>query len=361
MNRKLKSIVCNIAYSPIGDRLLSCVGGVKLWADWKVIKQKRANLKHAKRIFKNGPSVGSLADYKHALDKHWVSYLEYAQKYEFYKKSEEERNEYVSRLRMAYFYWQHTPARTKSLFRNNRTFLKAYEKFIHRKWLFAPEVSFDDFEKLITSCDCIIKPCDGKLGKGIFKVYRNGDHQDDRTLYETCVKDRMLVEECIESCDELKAFHPQSLNTIRVVTIANKDKACVFSGVFRTGVGESVVDNSHKGGVSAQINVNDGVIETDGANTSGERFVCHPDSHITFKGFRIPKWDKIVETCCEAAKQTGNPITGWDVVVNQQGNIEFVEANYGPDMDMMQTRFKTGAKKKIYALIKEYCGITMKE
>ena len=31
-----------------------------------------------------------------------------------------------------------------------------------------------------------------------------------------------------------------------------------------------------------------------------------------------------------------------------------------PDMDMMQTRYKRGAKKRIYALIKEYCGIEMR-
>ena len=170
----------------------------------------------------------------------------------------------------------------------------------------------------------------------------------------------MLVEQCIEECDELKAFHPQSLNTLRVVTIANREKACVFSGVFRTGVGKSVVDNSHQGGVSAQINVIDGIVETDGANTRGERFSEHPDSGIAIKGFRIPQWNAIVETCCEAAKLTDNPITGWDVVVNSDGEVELIEANYGPDMDMMQTRYKKGAKKKIYDLIKEYCGIEMK-
>lgn len=136
------------------------------------------------------------------------------------------------------------------------------------------------------------------------------------------------------------------MNTIRVVTIANKEKACVFSGVFRTGVGDSVVDNSHVAGVSAQINVEKSVIETDGANTNGERFVSHPDSGITFKGYRIPQRDVIVETCCEAAKMTDNPITGWDVIINSNGDVEFVEANFAPDMDMMQNRYKTGAKRR---------------
>lgn len=50
-----------------------------------------------------------------------------------------------------------------------------------------------------------------------------------------------------------------------------------------------------------------------------------------------------------------------DVVVNRQGEVEFIEANYGPDLDVMQVRYGHGVKKKIYALIEEYCGITMKD
>ena len=232
--------------------------------------------------------------------------------------------------------------------------------FIHRKWLYAPEVSFEEFEQMVSNYDCIVKPCDGKLGRGIFKINKDADHKEDRKLYESCVKDRLLVEQCVEACEELKAFHPKSLNTLRMVTIANKEKTFVVSGVFRTGVGESVVDNSHNGGVSVQVNVENGVVETDGANTRGERFVCHPDSGLVFKGFQIPQWNKIVDACCEAAKLTENPITGWDVVLNNQGEVEFIEANYGPDMDMMQTRYNKGAKKKLFSLIKEYCGIEMK-
>lgn len=360
MKRSLETIVCNIVYSPLVNKLVTLVGGQKLYAETQVRSIKKTLLAKAKKEFEKGSSLGTFDDYKEALEKHWVSYREYAYQYEFYKKNEAEREEYISRLKMAYFYWRYTPGTAKSVFRNKTKFLTTFKKYIHRQWIYTPESTFEDFVQMVSKYDCIIKPCDGKLGKGIFKTYKDAKRQDDRKLYESCVKDRMLVEQCIEACDELKAFHPQSLNTIRVVTISNKEKACVFSGVFRTGVGESVVDNSHKGGVSAQINVENGIVETDGANTSGQRFECHPDSGIPIKGFRIPKWNTIVETCCEAAKMTENPITGWDVVVNSKGEVEFIEGNYGPDMDMMQTRYKRGAKKKLYSLIKEYCGIEMK-
>ena len=359
MDTSLKAFVCSIAYSPFGNKVVSLVGGQKWYAELHSRSEKKKLLANAKKEFEKSSALGTFDDYKQALEKHWVSYKEYADQYEFYKKSEEEREEYVSRLKMAYFYWRYAPGAAKSVFRNKTRFLKTFNKYIHRKWLYAPEASFEDFKQMVSNYDCIVKPCDGKLGKGIFKTYKNDDHKDEKKLYESCVKDRMLVEQCVEACEELKAFHPQSLNTLRMVTIANKEKACVFSGVFRTGVGDSVVDNTHQGGVSVQVNVENGIIETDGANTSGERFVSHPDSGIVFKGFQIPQWDKIVETCCEAAKLTENPITGWDVVLNNHGEVEFIEANYGPDMDMMQTRYNAGAKKKLYGLIKEYCGVEL--
>lgn len=360
MKKKLENILCKVCYSPLGDKVIKMSGAWNLLLWLRVRSSKKHLLAEAVKKFRTGANIGNLEDYKKALKLHWVSYQEYAYQYEFYLKSEVERNEYVSRLRMAYFYWKYTPSVVKLGFRDKKFFLRAFAKNVHRKWLYIPDVSFDDFKQMINKYDCIVKPNEGKLGRGVFKVYRNSDHTNDYSLYKECKKNGMLLEECIEACDELKVFHPQSLNTIRVVTVAGHDKAYVLSGVLRTGIGDSVVDNSHAGGVSAQINVGTGIVDTDGSDTNGTNYKCHPDSGIRFAGYIIPNWNAIVHTCCEAAKLTGAPMTGWDVVVNHQGEVEFVEANYGPDMDMFQTRYKAGAKKKIYGLIKDCCGIEIK-
>ena len=80
---------------------------------------------------------------------------------------------------------------------------------------------------------------------------------------------------------------------------------------------------------------------------------------MKFKGFKIPEWDTIVRSCCEAAKLTDNPITGWDVAVNKDGKVEFVEGNYGPDFDVMQSPLQIGVKNRLFSLIKEYSGVEM--
>ena len=222
-----------------------------------------------------------------------------------------------------------------------------------------PESSYVDFERMLSSYDCIIKPSDGKLGRGVSKIKRDDPEKNVKELWRYCLKHRCLVEQCIDSSDELKVFHPKSLNTVRVVTISNRNKAAVFGSFLRTGVGDSVVDNAHAGGLFAQINIQNGVIESEGIDVNGTRLEKHPDSGLFFKGYRIPYWDTIIKTCCEAAIMTGNPITGWDVAINSKGQIEFVEGNYGPDFDVMQSPLKKGVKKKVFAWIQEYQGIEL--
>ena len=278
----------------------------------------------------------------------------------FTNKTEEEREEYVSRLKMKYFCVRYSPRNLIPLFGRKQVFLKSFSKFIHRKWLFVPNASFEEFSQLLYSCDCIVKPTEESLGRGIFKVYKDDEQKDVKKLYETRLKGKMIVEECIESCEELKAFHPQSLNTIRVVTISNRKqkKSEVIGSFIRTGVGNSIVDNAHAGGVFALINLTDGEVETDGADTKGNKYELHPDSGVRFKGFKIPKYDRIKAICCEAAKLTDNPLTGWDVAINNKGEIDFVEANCWPDFDVMQTPQK-GIKKRIDSLLKEYYSIEL--
>lgn len=359
MDKKIKLLIQDIGYSRLAESIYK-FGGGKFWADLNVFFFKRKLLANAKKEFAKGGALGSFDDYKQALKKHWVTYSEYAEKYEFYKKTEEQRDEYVSTLKMGYFYRRYCPMKEKAIFRDKAKFLEIYGDYVHRKWLYIPKASFAEFEKMITHYDCIAKPLNESRGAGIQKIYKDDAKKDTRKLYDFFARNNYLLEQCIENCKELKALHPQSLNTIRVVTVSNKEKACVFSGVLRAGVGDNVIDNSHAGGLSAQINVNSGVVETDGADSSGNRYEYHPDSNIKIKGFVIPYWNVIVKTCCEAARRSTIPIVGWDVVANDDGVIELIEGNHRPDMDVMQVRYNAGVKKQIFALIKEYCGIEMK-
>ena len=139
MNNTLKAFLCRIGYSPVGDFFVTSLGIKRLWTEIHVYVAKKHLLAEAEKEFNKGLALGTLADYTDALKRHWVSYSEYAHQYEFYNKSEIERSEFVSRLKMAYFYWRYVPGTVKPFFRNKNIFLKKFSAFIHREWIFVPE------------------------------------------------------------------------------------------------------------------------------------------------------------------------------------------------------------------------------
>ena len=82
----------------------------------------------------------------------------------------------------------------------------------------------------------------------------------------------------------------------------------------------------------------------------------HPDTKLPLIGFQIPKWDEITEFCLSAARQTKNIITGWDVVIKDDGQLEFVEANHRPDIQTMQSWYKKGSKREILDTLSDLTG-----
>lgn len=201
--------------------------------------------------------------------------------------------------------------------------------------------------------ECVIKPLDNCCDFGIAPVSAL-QQKDSRIFYDYCCANNLLIEERIHQCEELAAFHPASINSIRVVTVRKEGLPIVFGAFLRMGCHNSFVDNAHAGGLFAQINIDSGIIESDGISVNGSLHAFHPDSSIRIKGFKIPRWDEIKAVCIKAADIIKeNPITGWDVVINRQGIIEFIEGNHGPDFDVMQSPLKIGVKKRLLSCINE--------
>lgn len=290
-----------------------------------------------------------------------MSLLEYLYQYNLYKKPKEERAEFLS---YADYHALALKLRMKYPEYDNMVMLKDKEKFlrfatplglVHRRWLFAPDATFEEFADLIASADCVMKPHDASWGNGICMVDRQEGPQV-RELYEKCVAKQTVVEERIKGYPATQAFHPSSLNTVRVTTMTFNGKVVVFAAMFRVGRGGTVVDNTHAGGLYAQIDPKTGIIESDGIDTEGKHFVNHPDTNLTFKGFQIPFWDEIAELCMNAALKAKNLFIGWDTAITEDGKIEVIEANSRPDFDGLQTPLHKGLKHKLFATLKELTG-----
>ena len=311
--------------------------------------EKKNFLKEAESRFKTEkPLVGSYKDYKKAFRKHRVTYSEYMFSYEYWRLNENQRDEFISTSEMRCLYRKRGSSHVREVFHDKVVFLKEFHDFVHRKWVLVKDLSFDQFKMMITRFDCIAKPIGGSQGNGIFKICAK-DIEDWNGLYEKCVRENILLEECVHACEEIEEFHPQSLNTIRVVTISNKDSCVVFGALFRMGVHGSVIDNTHAGGVYAPINLKTGTIDIEAIDSNNNKYEYHPDSHKRIKGFKIPYWDQIIETCQRATRTIPDiHFAGWDLCVTNDGRVEIIEGNHAPDFDGgMQAPLKTGVKKKV--------------
>lgn len=315
-------------------------------------------LDEAKKIYNEEKSTnGSLSDYKKALKKHRVTISEYLYKFEFWKLNQEQRNEFISCSEMQCIYRKMITPNVRNTFFNKVSFLKTFNNYIFREWILAKDASFEDFSNFIQKHDCIVKPLEATRGHGIFKIEKNVSNIEE--VYKKCCNENMLIEECIHAHPEIEEFHPSSLNTIRVVTISNSEKCIIFGALLRMGAGGSFIDNTHSGGVFASINIKTGELETDGIDSNGNHYEFHPNSNKKIKGFKIPYWEKVIETCNNATKVVPNTLfAGWDICVCANGNIEFIEGNHGPDFDGgMQAPKKIGVKNKVKKCVEELIGV----
>ena len=321
-------------------------------------ERKRFCKEARKRFSSENPAHGSYNDYRSAFWKHRVTYSEYMFSYEFWRLDEEDRDKFITTSEMQCIYRKIGDHGVRDIFHDKVRFLELFSPLIHRWWAMARSLTLDQFKDKLTCYDVIAKPVDGTRGEGIQKIPKGGE-KNLETLFAKLQEENYLLEECIEACDELSEFHPSSLNTIRVVTISNGDRFRVFGALLRMGAHGSVIDNTHAGGIYAPINVENGIIEIDAIDAQNNHYSNHPDSGKPIKGFKIPEWERIVETCRMASRTIPNiHFAGWDVCVTKSGEIEIIEGNHAPDFDGgMQAPLKVGVKRQLQQAVMDVMGI----
>lgn len=204
----------------------------------------------------------------------------------------------------------------------------------------------------------VAKPSDFYYGIGVHKV-----DLSDYDSIEDCFKDllsegaktqgrhpsrnsSLVLEELIIQSKELAAFHPSSINGIRVTTVRNKDgKIVVHHPWIKVGVGGSFVASAALDGFDAEIDPKTGIIISDGASENGHVYKVHPDSGITIKGYQIPKWDELLEFVDEIMKKVPTyGYIGWDLVLTDNGWV-VMEANYSGEFTWQLIRGEGGKKE----------------
>ena len=204
--------------------------------------------------------------------------------------------------------------------------LEHLASFTYHGWCYPKQHGFDAFKAFVERYNAVIcKPISEEGGVGI-TLYNQSD--DLRKDYERFKKDDILLEECIVQHPKM-SFNNRSVNTVRVYSILDgAGNVHILKAILRAGVGDTVVDNFHSGGVIYPLDVERGFVESYGERRNGkEKVYVHPGTEINMLGFQIPRWESLKNRVVDMARHIPEVrYIGWDMVVTPDG-IDFIEAN----------------------------------
>ena len=265
----------------------------------------------------------------------WIRPVEYA-KFELFHKSPEERRAYIPDHEEVTIFKRTEGSNILPDSKFERYLM--FRKYFRRDVLCVDEqrsVSEEEYKKFIAGKETVVvKPLKGTKGHGVAMV--SAKEIPGLSEFGNRFPGACLVEEMIMQGEELKKFHPESVNTVRFVT--GMDHSGGFHNLFslvRIGQGDSIIDNVAGGGLVALVDMEKGRI-CSSACRGTERFEYHPDTNVRIEGTEIPQWEELCSLVREIHfSQPGQRIFGFDMAWTTSG-WDLVEINPAPSFDSYQ-------------------------
>lgn len=292
------------------------------WISSKIIS------KHINNEGKSTNRVNIFFDIMYCTFKYGANDLNY-QMYEYYGKSHEYRNSFITWLRTYKIQNKLDPIATSKLL-SKVNFNEICVDCLKRVWINCTtleEVEIKDFIKKYHKV--IAKPINSALGRGVHIVSDEGLPMD--ISYLKTSNGGYILEEILHNVPELEILNPSSLNTIRFVTATNKfGEYSILSAILRMGVGDTIVDNLCTGGIACKIDINTGCLIGCAKDVHGGKYFKHPTSGVIFNNYQLPHFSDclaLVDTLCKRIPNAR--YVGWDIAITTNG-VCVIEGNMPP-------------------------------
>ena len=270
--------------------------------------------------------------------KYNIELIDYVQ-YRFYFKRRIERDQFITHGKLLKIIKICNDPKSRIFFDQKPLFNQEFKDYLGRDWLDTKVCSKEEFYSFCKRNSTLFcKSPDGMFGKGIDIIHLANVSDLDR-FYDTCKKNKILLEEVLEQDCELAAFNNTAVNTIRVVTlICADDSVRIMAAVLRLSRKGKFADNFHHDGIASLIDVETGIVNTTGVDRKWNRYTIHPDSRKPIVGFQIPRWFEVVDMVKKAARVHPEVrYVGWDVTIKSSGEIVLIEGNPGADPQPLGT------------------------
>lgn len=128
-----------------------------------------------------------------------------------------------------------------------------------------------------------------------------------------------VIQERVVQHPALAALHPQSANTVRIVTLTGEGGLpAPIAAVLRIGTGQAEVDNTTGGGIVAPIDLATGRCARAISRYRTTEHIEHPGTSARIEGLVLPYWPQILALAVRAHTLLPFPRTlGWDIALGE--------------------------------------------
>ena len=261
--------------------------------------------------------------------------------FEFYKKTEAERDEYLTRVRRNEIARKvGDVVKPLTIPGNKVLFNMIFGEFLHREWINPTAATPEAFAQFVRKHgNVLVKPSTLCSGSGIYKYAYEGD-EAAHALQKKLYGGGYVVEEILKQHPHMDQINPHTINSLRVATYTDADEVHLLAAALRFSMhAEGCIDNLHAGGCACAVNTRTGVITSDAFNNDFSRHSEHPLTGTHFKGFQLPMWDQVVETVRAASRRAYElpqcRFLGWDIAFTPDG-VAVLEGNWMQGCDLIQ-------------------------
>lgn len=192
------------------------------------------------------------------------------------------------------------------------------------------------------SSDVFIKTSWGQCAEGVYHI---APDSEDVVI----PNGEYIVQNKVIQHPKMSALYPNSVNTIRIVTVFVEGKAEILCSGLRVGTSVSgSVDNWAAGGIF--VGIINGKLTKYGFFKPTHQGIgkCeyHPDTNIKLYDYEIPYYDEVVELVKKAQRLLPKVrAIGWDVAITESGPT-IIEGNDNWEITLMQVGVPNGLKKE---------------
>ena len=262
--------------------------------------------------------------------KYQAGYIDY-ELFEMYNMNDSERKTVITRGVNNQILKKYNDKNKAYIFENKSIFNTIYDKYLNRDWLYIRN-NLHSFKKFIKQRKkIIVKPLSLSCGKGVEKIEVSKYNPEELYSY-LCKTKRYLIEDVAEQNKIISDIYPESINTLRIVTL-DKHIAAAF---IRFGNNGNVVDNFNNDGLVTTINIDTGTINYPAIDKKGNVYEKHPYTNKEIIGLKIPMWNKVKKLCTEVSNITPEiGYIGWDICIGEKEPF-IIEGNDFPGHDLYQ-------------------------